>query len=194
MSTPAPRLHHIEKIEEDNWRTRLTRALGAQAGTRIGASYVIRTTLAATASLVVSRMLHIANPIWAVVSSVVVIMPEVHTSVASAAWRVVANLIGAGVGVGIALLALPSIPSLVMGLLVVAALCRLTGLDGAARSASVALVIVLLREHTAQTVLGSSETRVVLVLLGCVVALVVTIVAAQLERALGALTRRRDAP
>ena len=63
-------------MNAEGWRARLARALGVQAGTRIGVSYVFRITLAATASLVISRMLHIANPIWAVVSSVVVIMPD----------------------------------------------------------------------------------------------------------------------
>ena len=84
---------------------------------------------------------------------------------------------------------LPSVPSLIMGLVAVAGLCRLVGLDGAARSACVALVIVLLRDHSGATVLGSSETRVVLVMLGCLIALIATVVAAQIER-LSAMRRR----
>jgi uncharacterized membrane protein YgaE (UPF0421/DUF939 family) len=178
-------------IEHEHWRARLQRLLGAQAGMRIGASYVLRTLIAASTSLEVSRALHIANPIWAVVSSVVVIMPEVHASVASAALRVVANLIGAGVGVAIAALSLPTLPSLLAGMAAVAGLCRLLGLDAAARSANVALLIVLLRD--AHAVIGSSETRVLLVALGCAVALAVTIVAAQVERLLARSAERRRA-
>jgi uncharacterized membrane protein YgaE (UPF0421/DUF939 family) len=170
-------------MERDNWRARLVRALGAQPGTRIGPSYVIRTTLSSTTSLLVSRLLHIANPIWAVVSSVVVLLPEPRASVASAALRVVANLIGAAVGVGIALVALPAILSLVLGIVLVGTLCHLIGLDAAARSANVALVIVLLRAPNARGAIDSSETRILLVMIGCAVALLVTIVMAQVERA-----------
>ena len=169
-------------MQSENWRARLARALGAQAGTRIGPSYVLRTTLSAAASLELSRLLHIANPIWAVVSSVVVILPELRASVASAGLRVVANLIGAGIGIGIALLALPAMPSLVVGVVAVGVVCHLIGLDAAARSGNVALIIVLLRDPSHRGVIDSSETRVLLVLIGCAVALLVTIVAAQAER------------
>jgi len=145
-------------------------------------------TLSATASLWVTRLLDIANPIWAVVSAVVVILPEVSASVASAGLRVAANLIGAGVGVGIAALALPTIPSLLMGLVLVAGLCRWLRLDAAARSAGVALVIVLLRDESG--VLGSSETRVLLVAIGCIVALAVTVVVGQIETRLATWRQR----
>ena len=166
--------------------------LGAQAAARIGISYLIRVTLAGIAALLVTRALDVAAPIWAVVSAIVVIMPEVTTSIATAGLRVVANLIGAGVGVAIAAMALPTIPSLALGFVAVAGCCRLLGLDAAARSACVALVIVLLRDGSA--VLGSSETRVMLVMLGCGVALVVTVVVAQAEVVAGKLRRRFSSP
>jgi uncharacterized membrane protein YgaE (UPF0421/DUF939 family) len=176
----------------EDWRARFARRLGAQAGARIGASYIVRVTVAAIASLEVTRALGIANPIWAVVSAIVVIMPEVTASAATAGLRVIANLIGAGTGIGIAALDLPMIPSLVAGLVAVAGLCRLVGLDAAARTAGVALVIVLLRDS--HGVLGSSEVRVLLVVLGCAVALVVTLAIGQLESALAAWRRRRVGP
>lgn len=172
-------------------RGRLAALLGVQSGSRIGPSYVLRTTSAAIASLLVCRLLHIANPIWAIVSSVVVILPEHSASIASAALRATANLAGAGVGVAIGALSLPQIPSLLVGLVLIAGVCRLLAIDAAARTASVAVVIVLLKDP--RGVLGSSELRVVLVLLGCAIALVVTIAAAWIERALTrALERRRQ--
>jgi uncharacterized membrane protein YgaE (UPF0421/DUF939 family) len=155
------------------WRDRFAELLGARTA-HVGPSYFARTTTSAVASLAIARALDIASPIWAVVSAVVVIQPELKGSVASAGLRVVANLIGAGVGVAIAALELPTMVALAIGLAGVAAACRLVGLDGAARSAGVALVIVLLRgEHEA---VGSSEQRVALVLIGCLVALLVTLV------------------
>jgi uncharacterized membrane protein YgaE (UPF0421/DUF939 family) len=153
---------------------------GPESGRRIGPSYALRTMFAAVISLVVSRWLHIGTPIWAVVSAVVVIVPEHHASVANAALRVVANLVGAGIGLAVGIVGLPSIPSLLIGLPIVAGLCRLFGLDAAVRSASVSVIIVLLRDP--HGVLGSSESRVVQVLLGCLIALAISIVAARIER------------
>jgi hypothetical protein len=86
-------VHSGEHVRQ-SWRTRFAEMLGART-MRIGPSYVARITVAAGACLAVARLLHIANPIWAVVSAVVVIFPEVKNSVSSAALRVVANFIGA---------------------------------------------------------------------------------------------------
>jgi uncharacterized membrane protein YgaE (UPF0421/DUF939 family) len=160
-------------------RDRVSTALGARTAGTIGASYALRTTAAALASFLVCRALAVANPIWAIVSSVVVILPSHRASVASAALRVIANLVGAAVGVAIAATELPAPAAIALGLLAVAALCRLLAIDGAARSASVSLIIVLLRNPGG--VLGSSEMRVVQVLLGCAVALAVTLVASGIE-------------
>jgi uncharacterized membrane protein YgaE (UPF0421/DUF939 family) len=172
----------------DDWRTRLARRIGAASETHIGPGYVVRTTVSATASLELARALGIAHPIWAVVSSIVVIVPELKASIANALMRVVANLLGAGIGVGIAALDLPLVPGLVAGLIAVAVCCRLLTIDAASRSAGVALVIVLLRDTTG--VLGSSETRVALVMLGCVVSLVVTVGVAWSTPQLDRLVRR----
>jgi uncharacterized membrane protein YgaE (UPF0421/DUF939 family) len=169
--------------ESTGLKDRIAALIASQAAPRIGLSYALRTTGAAAASLLLCHLLHIETPIWAVVSSIVVILPEVRASIFSAGLRVVANLIGATVGVAIAALGLPPLASLVSGLLGVAGACRLLGIDVAARTASVAVVIVLLRLPGQE--LGTSEMRVVLVLLGCGVGLAVTIVAAALERALG---------
>ena len=151
----------------------------------VGISYALRTTASAVLSLLVCKWLHIESPIWAVVSAVVVILPKVEGSVSSAALRVIANLVGATVGVIVGALGLSPVPSLIIGLLGVAGACRLLRIDDTARTASVAVVIVLLRmPGLPGTLLGSSETRVLLVMLGCNVALAVTILAAGIERKL----------
>jgi uncharacterized membrane protein YgaE (UPF0421/DUF939 family) len=169
--------------ESTGLKDRISALIASQAAPRVDLSYALRTTSAAVASLLLCRVLHIETPIWAVVSSIVVILPEVHASIFMAGVRVVANLVGATVGVAIAAIGLPPLPSLVSGLLGVAGACRLLGIDVAARTASVAVVIVLLRLPGAE--LGTSETRVVLVMIGCLVGLAVTMVAAGIERALG---------
>jgi uncharacterized membrane protein YccC len=161
-------------------RDRWSKRLGAQSSGQIGLSYALRTTCAALASLFVCRALGIA-PIWAMVSSVVVILPSHKASVASAALRVIANLVGAAVGIAIAALGLPAVAALVLGLLLVAALCRLLAIDGAARSASVGFLIVSLRGEPA-SVIGTSEIRILQVALGCAIAFVITLIAARIER------------
>jgi uncharacterized membrane protein YgaE (UPF0421/DUF939 family) len=123
--------------------------------------------------------LHIANPIWAVVSATVVILPGHRASVASAALRVIANLVGAGVGIAISALGLPAIAALGLGLLVVATVCRALAIDSAARSASVGFIIVALGKPG--SAIGSSEMRIFLVMIGCVVAFLVTLIAARIE-------------
>jgi uncharacterized membrane protein YgaE (UPF0421/DUF939 family) len=168
------------------WRDRASAALGARASGTIGPSYAIRTTCAAVASVLVARLLHVQNPIWAIVSSVVVILPGHRASVASAALRVISNMVGAGVGIAFAATGLPALPSLALGLLLVAFLCRVLAIDGAARSASVSLIIVNLRGPV--DAVGSSEQRVLLVMLGCAVAFVVTLIAAAIERARSPVT------
>jgi uncharacterized membrane protein YgaE (UPF0421/DUF939 family) len=170
-------------LDATGLKERISALMATQAAPRIDLSYALRTTGAAVASLLLCHLLHIQTPIWAVVSSVVVILPEMHASIYSAGVRVVANLVGATVGVAIAAIGMPPLPSLVSGLLGVAGACRLLGIDVAARTASVAVVIVLLRLPGAE--LGTSEMRVVLVMIGCLVGLAVTIVAAGIQRALG---------
>ncbi len=172
----------LDRIRER--RDRFAALLGAQASGKVGLSYAARTTAAALASLLACRALHVPNPIWAVVSSVVVILPSHRASVASAALRVIANLVGAGVGVAIAEVRLPPVAAVLVGLVVVAGLCRLLAIDGAARSASVGLIIVSLREPGG--VVPSSEMRILQVVLGCSIAFVITLAAAWIERRLGA--------
>src|SRR5262249_16077486 len=139
----------------------------------------LRTSSAALSSLLLCRALAITNPIWTVVSAVGVILPSHTASVASAALRVIANLVGVGVGVAISPLGPSPMPTLIVGLILVVGLCRLLGIDAAARSASVALIIVALRQPG---LAKSPEIRIAQVLLGCAIAFTVTLIASGIER------------
>lgn len=161
-------------------RDALSAFLGARAAGRIGKRYALRALSAAMLALLLGRLLHLESSLWAVVSAVVVIMPTNDASVTSALLRVIANVVGAGAGAAIAALHLGVPAGLAAGILLVSALCSLLAIDGAVRSANVALVIVLVRNP--DSVMGSSEVRVAQVLLGCACALAVTIVAAAIER------------
>jgi uncharacterized membrane protein YgaE (UPF0421/DUF939 family) len=161
-------------------RGRLATLLGTDPGPPIGPSYALRVVSSAVISLLLCRSLGL-YPIWAVVSATVVIQPDVRASVSATSLRVLANFVGAGVGALLAVLAWDeTIVVLVIGLLVVALICRLIGIDAAARSASVAFVVVHLKDPA--SVVDTSRTRVLGVLLGCAVALVVTGVVVVAER------------
>jgi uncharacterized membrane protein YgaE (UPF0421/DUF939 family) len=152
-------------------RSRLARWIGTDPGPPVGPIYALATATSAIVALFLSEALGIYS-IWAVVSATVVIQPDVTASVRATALRVVANVLGAGTGAALALLPWSQpIPAVVAGLFFVAFACRQLGIDIASRSASVALVIVLLRSGD---VLDTSRTRVLGVLLGCAVSLVVT--------------------
>ena len=179
-------------MPEEDWRARFARLLGAQAGGRIGPSYVARVVVAAIASLLIARAFDVTVPIWAVVSAIVVIMPELTTSMSAAGLRVVANLIGAGAGIAIAQLDLPSIAALVLGLVVVAGACRTArarrrGAHGRRRARDRAAA----RPPRRGRLVGD---RVLLVMLGCGVALVVTAIAVGIARLASAWRTSRSSP
>jgi uncharacterized membrane protein YgaE (UPF0421/DUF939 family) len=161
-------------------QSRIATLLGPP-GPRIGVSYALRVACAAAVSMLAARLLQEQMGLWAVVSAVVVIQPDVRASLSAAALRVVANIVGASVGVAMGLLlGAHPFPAIVLAVVLVAGLCRALGLDAAARSANVSAAIVLLRgsEH----LVGSLETRVLGVLAGCAIALAVTAAAVALER------------
>jgi len=163
-------------------RSRVAWLLGTDTGPPIGPSYILRTASSAVIALLVCRALGF-YALWAVVSAVVVIQPEVRASVSATSVRVVANFVGAGVGVALAAFASQAhLPALVLGIVSVGILCRLLGIDAAARSGCVALVVVLLKDPS--SVVDNSRTRVLGVLLGCSIALVVTGVAVVVEKRL----------
>jgi uncharacterized membrane protein YgaE (UPF0421/DUF939 family) len=181
VGTEAPVPSGKESEEARAAPGRFAALIGAQAGPPIGASYALRTASSAAIAFGAHRVLGPQVGLWAVVSAVVVIQPEVHASVGSAALRVVANVVGAGVGATAgAVLGAHPVAALCSGMVAVAILCRALRIDAAARSASVTVAIVLLRGP--ESVLGSSEMRVLGVLAGCAVALAVTVAAARIER------------
>jgi uncharacterized membrane protein YgaE (UPF0421/DUF939 family) len=164
-----------------DFRRRLGELLAAQRGPPIGLSYALRTVSAGCITLLAYPLLGAQAGIWAVVTAVVVIQPDTRASVAAAALRMVANIMGAGVGLVVGeLLGAQEVVALAVGLLIVAFVCRALRLDATARNASASLAVVLFKDPTG--VLGSSETRVLGVLTGCAVAFIVTVAAAQLER------------
>jgi len=159
----------------------VTSFLAPEPAQKLGRSYALRVAGVAAIAFVLYRFVDAHVGTWAAVSAIVVIQPDNRASISNAALRVVANLMGVGVGVATgALLGDQLLLSLVTSLLVVAGLCRWLALDAAARSACAAVAIVLLVDPADIT--GSSELRVMGVVSGCAIALAVTIATALVTR------------
>jgi uncharacterized membrane protein YgaE (UPF0421/DUF939 family) len=153
----------------------LAELLGVDGGPPVGLSYGLRVACSVVLSYLLANYTDPRLEIWAVVSAVVVIQPEVKASMASVTLRVVANLMGATVGISMAEAAyVPQFLCLFAAMLVLTGLCRVLQISAAARSACVSASVVLLKDP--EGIHGSWKLRVLGVVLGCAVSVLVTAV------------------
>ena len=122
-------------------------------------------------AVVLFRFFGLPGPVWAAVSAVIVTEPNLHPSVKSASYRVIANLIGAFVGAALGTLIGHALPALAIGIVVTGIVCHFAHLDDALRPAYSAVVIVILASEGSKWV-GSLD-RVFAVALGCLCAVAV---------------------
>lgn len=111
--------------------------------------------------------------IWAIISTVLVISPEEHQSNKLALERIWANIIGSLTGLLIFLVYKPNLLSLSVGVVAVIATCSFLKLINSARIALSALVIVTIFQSQQGTWQVALE-RMVCVIIGCIIAIVVT--------------------
>jgi uncharacterized membrane protein YgaE (UPF0421/DUF939 family) len=130
-----------------------------------------KAAVSAVVSLVLFNLTGLTGGVWAAVSAVIVTQPSMHPSVKASYTRVMANLIGAGIGAVMGILFGHQLVSLGVGILVTGMVCHFTKLDEALRPAYAAVVIVILSADT-QGWKGSLY-RVLAVIFGCVCALAV---------------------
>lgn len=110
---------------------------------------------------------------WAPVSAVLVTHPSLHPSLRAAMIRVLTNLIGAGIGVLLALFIPQHALALALGVFFTGLACYFTRLDEGLRSGCVAVLIILMnREGDIWT---HSLDRLISVWVGCVCAVLFTI-------------------
>ncbi len=106
--------------------------------------HAVRTTAAATASLVIARALHLTQPHWAAISTIVVTQSTLGAALTVSGQRFAGTLIGAAAGAGLALLR-AGVLSFALGLLGLGLVCPLLRLDRPAyRFAAITLAIILL--------------------------------------------------
>jgi uncharacterized membrane protein YgaE (UPF0421/DUF939 family) len=127
--------------------------------------------------LVICYIFYIAFPQypfnWALVSVVLALSPD-HSN-KQAISRMVANLLGAGVGLLVFLLPLPNLALICIGALLVITLCFIFKLTDIVRIALAALVIVMLQEGKIKQWYIPVE-RMICVVTGCVIALLLTLI------------------
>ena len=133
--------------------------------------FSLKAAIAAVIAVILFGLFGLPGPVWAAVSAVIVTEPNLHPSVKSASFRVIANLIGAFVGAALGTLIGHALLALAIGVVVTGLVCHFMRLDDALRPAYSAVVIVILTSEGSKWV-GSLD-RVFAVALGCLCALAV---------------------
>lgn len=152
----------------------------------IGQSLIAGTWFAAEAVLCCAT-LYIAYAIadspgvgWAIVSALLVLIPDAKQTVATALARVAANVIGAVVGLVVATSMGEGPLAVVLAVTLAGYACYLFRLDVGLRTACVAVVIVM-TTHPGDIVMSSAE-RFVAVIAGCGVGVAVQLTVLSLQR------------
>lgn len=112
---------------------------------------------------------------WTLLSIILVISPEAKDARRLAIERFKSNLIGSGLGLLCFLIHTPNVYMLLLGVFLSIATCYLFNLMTVARTAIVALIIVLIHEQKQMSWIGSVE-RFMLVTIGCFIGLSITVI------------------
>jgi uncharacterized membrane protein YccC len=118
---------------------------------------------------------------WSIISLLLVLAPDWNNSIRLPLNRIKANATGGIVGLMCYFLPFPQLANLCIGVLATILVCYLFDYAAASRSALAALVIVVIQEGESAN-WGVSLERIFSVLIGCLVALVLTLCFRPLER------------
>lgn len=124
------------------------------------------------------------SPLWAVVSAILVVQPAMEQSIATSAVRIVANTVGGFAGILIVYFLGNGIWQFLLALVVVVLVCDLFKLDLALRTACVSVTVIMLKSEDGRVAMTSWE-RMLSVIIGCVVAVCVQLLAEAVRRKLG---------
>lgn len=130
-----------------------------------------KASVSALIALLLFRLTGRPGDVWAAVSAVIVTQPSLHPSVRASLTRVIANLIGASIGLIMAISLRQELLSLAVGILLTGMACHFIRLDDALRPAYAAVIIVIMSPD--QNHWHDSLDRMLAVIMGCVCTLVV---------------------
>ena len=125
---------------------------------------------------------------WAAVSAVLVLQPRFQRSLAASATRVIANLLGAGIGVAVSLAIPQRVVAVLVSLTLIVVACEWLRLDTGLRSACASVLIVTMAPGP---LVERGEARASAVCIGCGVALVLQWCYTELRDATPRPSRRR---
>lgn len=111
---------------------------------------------------------HRSGGMWAAVSAVLVLQPGFRRSLASSAIRVVANLLGVGIGALVGLVIDDRVEAVCISLLLIVMICEFGRLDMGVRSACASVIIVSIGSNP---LVARSIERATAVCIGCGMAL-----------------------
>lgn len=130
--------------------------------------YIIRCTI----GFLIGYTLYLAFPqfelYWTMISILLVLSPELKDAPRLTVERVKSNLIGSSVGLLCVLLPVPELAMMVLGIAVSIIICHFFNLMSVARTAMVALVIVVIHEQETMSNWAAVE-RFLCVTLGCMI-------------------------
>jgi uncharacterized membrane protein YgaE (UPF0421/DUF939 family) len=109
---------------------------------------------------------------WAAVSAVLVLQPRFHRSLAASAVRVIANLLGAGIGVAVSITIPQRFVAVLVSLALIVLACEWLRLDAGLRSACASVLIVTMAPGP---LVERGEERAIAVSIGCGMALVLQV-------------------
>jgi len=148
------------------------------------AVYATQAVICTFLVMYVYERFQLGGSMWAVVSAVLVLQPDLKRSYGASATRFVANLIGALTGAVVDKVHGHGLVDVMVALVLVVAFCELLRLDQGLCSACASTAIVMMSVNGA-VVAHATERRVLSVLIGCSVALVVRILSEYVLRFFG---------
>lgn len=111
---------------------------------------------------------------WCLISVVLVLSPEGKDALELALTRIKANLVGAATGILILVIQIPSPWNIATGAIISLFVCDQLKLNTGARSTLAAMIIILLYQEGGTHVWDSSLSRIIAVVLGCLLGLIIT--------------------
>lgn len=123
------------------------------------------------------------SAIWTLISIVLVITPDDKEATKIAIDRTKSNLIGSATGILFYFTNLPQMWSMLLGIITSVAICRLFNILSVARTAMVAMIIVVVHEQQLKSYIAALD-RFACVTIGCIIGLIVTLITSYLIKIL----------
>jgi uncharacterized membrane protein YgaE (UPF0421/DUF939 family) len=124
------------------------------------------------------------SALWAVVSAILVVQPAMEQSIATSAVRIAANTVGGVAGIVVGTFLGDGIWQFLLALLLVVLICEIFRFDLALRTACVSVAVIMFRSDVGQVATTGWE-RLFGVVIGCLTALCVQLLAEWLRKKLG---------